>query len=344
MFAPQSVLWACNNSQVSLLNYTDNGATHDYEIQVCIGGGILGVNQGADNDTKTFAIAVYKSGSTVTLSGATPSITSTETGVTMNSTTLGPLGAPFNSEEAIGFIHMGGTSFTCISSTALCGNPHADCFTINFTSDVSLDSIRVFGLEGNGNPIAGCTYNSDMKLDFVTPLPVELAEFSGKAVADRIILEWNTFSEVNHDFFTVEHRGPRGDFQPVAFISGNGGPALGAQYQFIHHPLAPGIHYYRLAHTDLDGNITLSPVITVQLEELPVTLYSLVPGKEYSVQVSEGSELQRVSLLNMEGRILASIQPSGSGCPLNLTEFPAGLYWVRVTTGKNTLTLRVPRY
>ena len=170
-------LFACDNSSLSLVSYTDNGTSHVYEVQVCIGGGILGIDRGADGATTTFSLALYTGGAAVTVSDFTTSLTSTETTVTMNATTTGPRGEPFNAEELLVYVHPGGTAFTCISSTALCGEPHSDCFDISFTTSEELETISVFGVEGNGNPTTGCTGEADMTIDFLA-LPVIFKNFA----------------------------------------------------------------------------------------------------------------------------------------------------------------------
>lgn len=337
---------ACDLSEVTLVSYTDNGTSHDYEIQVCIGGGILGVDQGANGDTRSITVSVFKSGSTVTLSGFTGSITSTETGITMNATAIGPVaGNPDFGENSLFFAHPGGATdpFTCISSTALCGNPQADCFNIQFTSDVYLDSLKVFGVEGNNNPYGGCLGEADMMLNFLVLLPVELSHFQAKQVQTGIELSWETLQETNNRHFVIERSNDGLQFESLGMVPGEGHASSPRQYAFQDHPSKGGSYFYRLKQVDYSGEHTYSQTLVVHFQALEEQFSLYVDPVQETLAVIAQDDLanQAISLLiyDPSGRIVSQKPvPISQARSLSMSNWSPGVYIVVMTSTRGVIS------
>ncbi|MFN8398034.1 MAG: HYR domain-containing protein, partial [Bacteroidia bacterium] len=142
-------------------------------VRLDVGSGRTGALLGADGDTRTIAFGFYKACTTLTVNSFSPNqITGTFTGCTMPGMNVGAQGAPFNSQETVMYVDPGyygfGTCvtrpFECISTTALCGNVATHSYNFTFRTNIMPDSIRVFGVEGAGNPIGGCYPQTDLLL------------------------------------------------------------------------------------------------------------------------------------------------------------------------------------
>lgn len=98
-------------------------------------------------------------------------------------------------------------------------------------------------------------------------LPVQLTAFSATATPSRTVrLAWATASEVNNDYFEVQHSADGRTFAAVGRVAGHGNSVQPLAYSFT--PPAPGTaatHYYRLRQVDLDGTSTFSAVQAVTL-------------------------------------------------------------------------------
>jgi hypothetical protein len=95
------------------------------------------------------------------------------------------------------------------------------------------------------------------------PLPVELAFFNAQANGNSVQCKWQTASEVNNDFFTIE-RSPDGiNFIPLETVSGAGNSNVTQSYSYIDSNPLSGTGYYRLQQTDFDGTSTYSKVLTI---------------------------------------------------------------------------------
>lgn len=94
-------------------------------------------------------------------------------------------------------------------------------------------------------------------------LPVELVSFAGELDGKEIRLKWTTASELNNDFFDVQHSTDGEVFKSIGQVSGNGTTSQAAEYVLIHKNPQPGINFYRLRQVDFDGDEEVHYIIQV---------------------------------------------------------------------------------
>ena len=111
----------------------------------------------------------------------------------------------------------------------------------------------------NQYSLTGLTSFSEFTLDGATPantlLPVELLNFDARVVRNQtaVSLEWETATELNNDYFTLERSADGFAWEILGTKDGAGTSVKSIFYDFIdENPLA-GISYYRLKQTDFDG-------------------------------------------------------------------------------------------
>jgi hypothetical protein len=98
------------------------------------------------------------------------------------------------------------------------------------------DSVRVYGVEGGGNPVAGCYPDADMMINFTT-LAVEWGTVEGIGLEHSVKLKWSTLSETNTDLFLVERASDNGDFVEIGTVDAAGLSTSLLKYEFV--DLAP---------------------------------------------------------------------------------------------------------
>jgi len=94
-------------------------------------------------------------------------------------------------------------------------------------------------------------------------LPVELLSFTGKYINNEILLEWSTLSEINNDYFSIEHSTNGYNFSEIGTVLGNGNSTIQNNYSFNHNNYTTSHNYYRLKQIDYDGSFTYSEIIVV---------------------------------------------------------------------------------
>ena len=98
-------------------------------------------------------------------------------------------------------------------------------------------------------------------------LPVELVDFDAKIREDVVELMWETASETNNDYFTIERSEDGRFWENIGAVAGQGTSSLSTIYQFIDkHPFT-NLSYYRLKQTDFDGQFSYSDINSVFVEK-----------------------------------------------------------------------------
>ena len=159
-----SSLYSCDRSSLNLIGISQAGSGWDIAMEVNIGAGIMGVTTGADNNTNTFAFGFYvncPASSSFLVNSWTPSFLTSDTTACTNPSALA--GPAFGAVQTLAYISQG-CFYTCVTNTLACGDVHTQTDTVVVNVSYTPDSIRLFGVEGQGNPVAGCYPNSDMLL------------------------------------------------------------------------------------------------------------------------------------------------------------------------------------
>ncbi|MFP4229340.1 MAG: lamin tail domain-containing protein [Salinivenus sp.] len=140
-----------------------------------------------------------------------------------------------------------------------------------------------------------------------TPIPVELTHFEATAAGRTARLSWTTASESNNAGFHIEHRGPeREAFASIGFVDGHGTTDTPRHYRFRTDSLDSGRHVFRLRQVDLDGSVTRSDTVAVQMRLADDAEVTLAPNPiretgTVSIQVREPQTVE-VALYDLLGR------------------------------------------
>lgn len=176
------------------------------------------------------------------------------------------------------------------------------------------------------------------------PLPVVLTSFTAQlAPSGGALLRWATASELNNAYFAIESSLDGHTFVQLAQVPGRGNSTLAQAYeyvdaQFAHAPA--GVVYYRLRQVDTDGHTTYSPVRTLRNEATAALhVYPSPTAATANVLVS-GAASATVQLLDVQGRLLATVPVGAAGtAQLPTAGLAAGLYLVRAGAQNTKLVL-----
>jgi len=122
-----------------------------------------------------------------------------------------------------------------------------------------------------------------------SPLPVELVSFTGSLIDDRVLLKWQTKTEVDNYGFEIERTAPSpppyqggggeagGGWEKIGFVEGHGNSNSPKFYSFSDRELN-GLSKvrYRLRQIDTDGSFTYSDEI-----EFDITPVSFAVEQNY---------------------------------------------------------------
>jgi hypothetical protein len=191
------------------------------------------------------------------------------------------------------------------------------------------------GTVSDGTIVSAGTVNSFSPFTLASttpesPLPVVLEKFWAENTPAAVTLKWNTVSELNSDFFTLQRSSNGFDFETVYTIKGAG---TSLEKHYYNHtddgPLA-GLSYYKLLQTDYDGNVT-SWMLSVKREgeDLPFTVSPNPAGNEV---VTFGKKVSIV-VINSLGVEAGQYEEVLS---LDVSHLSAGVYLIRNQKGQIT--------
>ncbi|MEM9931471.1 MAG: T9SS type A sorting domain-containing protein, partial [Bacteroidota bacterium] len=161
-----------------------------------------------------------------------------------------------------------------------------------------------------------------------TALPVSWLSFGAHAGAKQVKVQWETTEEPDNAGFHVERSVDGSNWSVIGQVAARAGAN-----QFYSYPdLQPlrGTSYYRLRQTDYDGQISYSPVATVNfLADNNIHLFPNPATDLIKVQLPEDGVV--LGLRNVAGQI-APVRFQGQEGQLtaHIGALPAGIYFLQV--------------
>lgn len=182
------------------------------------------------------------------------------------------------------------------------------------------------------------------------PLPVELLTFTASVEENRILLRWQTATEVNNYGFKIERNANLRSlsnlegFENIGFVEGHGNSNSPKEYSFVDKTFLSGKYFYRLKQIDNDGKYEYSETIEVDLgmpKEFslsqnfpnpfnPITTinFALPEASKVSLKVYSVIGDEVAELINEE-------KPAGfHHVDFNASELSSGIYFYEIIIGK----------
>ncbi len=167
-----------------------------------------------------------------------------------------------------------------------------------------------------------------------SPLPVELTTFEVRTIDNRSVrADWQTETELNNDYFTLEKSETGSDWQIVQEIPGAGTSSVPLFYSIVDNKPFRGISYYRLKQTDFDGQNTYSDIRSVLLDFEEPGIFPN-PSSDIISVVSDHPDLRTFRLYDELGRdVTASVillNESSSHLLIDISKLTTGYYLFRI--------------
>ena len=150
--------------------------------------------------------------------------------------------------------------------------------------DATLNAWKNVGNAGTtGNTTAG-TITSNVVGSFspftlgsttsANPLPIELLSFSAIPNGEKVDLSWETATEINNAYFTIEKSKDGVNFTKLIDMPGADNSTSNKYYAETDYQPYSGTSYYRLKQTDNNGNFKYFSMVPVNFDNLKkITVY-----------------------------------------------------------------------
>lgn len=97
----------------------------------------------------------------------------------------------------------------------------------------------------------------------VSPLPIELIDFSAIVSGEKVDINWTTATEINNDYFIIEKSKDGINFETLTKVDAAGNSTSIINYTDVDLNPFTGISYYRLKQVDFNGTFSYSKIETV---------------------------------------------------------------------------------
>lgn len=165
-------------------------------------------------------------------------------------------------------------------------------------------------------------------------LPVELTSFTGTARQTAIVLEWQTVSEHNNAYFSLERSADAVQFAELRRVPGALHSTELKTYRYVDTRPYPGLNYYRLRQTDLDGSENLLGIIAVAFDSGQKDAVQVFPNPVSSEAlyihthaIVAGEQLD-VVLTDLSGQLIRQkrLEVTGAPVPFPVNDLSPGSY------------------
>jgi hypothetical protein len=221
------------------------------------------------------------------------------------------------------------------------------------------------GIAGNivyiagSNPLlcAGCTstpqnlfqgnassfnVNSETSLAILMPnaLPIDLLSFSGECLPNQIRLNWETASETNNDYFSIERSNDGINWSEIGKINGAGNSSSSRKYFLDDINQYNEVSYYQLKQHDFSGITRTFGPISVQTciaANEALTIYPN-PAKD-AININFNGNIEQVmnsEIYDLFGRNM--YQSSIYQSAINVENFQDGIYFLQLILKAGNIT------
>jgi len=178
-----------------------------------------------------------------------------------------------------------------------------------------------------------------------TALPVTIVSFTGHISDEHMHLQWTTTAEAGFRGFEVQRSYDGLQFTAAGFVPAAGTTGGLHTYTFRDEAVAQEENYYRLRALDIDGQATLSKIISARNPRSPATAFISNPVHgslhvQWNKAVSGAAEMR---LTDMAGRVV-QVWRGPAARRMQVVLSPAvhtGLYFVQWQAGSDTVVKKV---
>ncbi len=195
---------------------------------------------------------------------------------------------------------------------------------------------RVVLIPGTGTCINGATCGTSISFcPSCGALPITLSEFSAAREENKVLLSWQTQTELNSRHFVILSSFDKLNFEVIGTVNNiSANSSIVHNYSFVDNNNGnSGLTYYKLKIVDIDGRFTYSDIKVVRESNSGSQNFVIYPNPattNSNIIISGLKGSSRIQFLDNAGRIVktASVGPSGK---VDISGLRMGIYFMVIT-------------
>lgn len=206
-----------------------------------------------------------------------------------------------------GDVELGGNSFTNVNGKLFIegdavGNGGAYEFVCDGTDGTGEVNI---GGTGCNECTSGGTDNCDENVTF--PLPVSMIHYNVVEQNGDIIVEWQTISELQNNYFAIEASHDLDSWETLGTVEGAG--TSQEQHQYAYTLESTGYAYIRIVQYDYDGTFEVFPIKAIPVDANEFELFPTLVAEGESLHLTGPcGAVESITITSVEGRKSQPVQ------------------------------------
>lgn len=186
--------------------------------------------------------------------------------------------------------------------------------------------------------------SNDTIASIIDMLPISLNYFNAYQDNEKVNIIWETSSELNNDFFTIERSTDAKCFVPIGKVNGNGTTNMINYYSWSDYYPLNGIAYYRLRQTDYNAVskvFNVVPVNYIPLKNAKINIKT--DSKKIEIEGKDFESEAEISLCSFSGKQLLyrTVDFNYENLIISTSEFRSGIYYLQCTSSNELFMKKI---
>ncbi len=184
-------------------------------------------------------------------------------------------------------------------------------------------------------------YIDDVVVKPATPLPLQLIQFSGSAVDDKVKLNWVTANEINTSYFEIQRSQDGNIFETIGYVEAAGYSTTQLNYFFEDEQPIAGNNLYRLKLVDQDNSYGYSKCISINFDnQQQLTVFPNPANNDITIKTT-AAEAAVIKISDASGKIFEIINTRTNEDGVihaDISKYPPGIYFATLISARTTIS------